>query len=56
MLKTDDLEKELRAWREARTRRVSARPLQGDRRTVRVNGREVVVVSRVKRTPGAPPA
>jgi len=56
MLKTDELEKELRNWREERARRVNARPLPNDRRTVRVNGREVVVVSRVKRTPGLSPA
>ena len=48
----DDLEKELRNWREARARRINARPLPADRRTVRVNGREVVVVTRVKRAPG----
>jgi hypothetical protein len=59
MLKTTtDLEKELLKWREARAkkqptreqvptdRRVSA----ADRRTVRVNGQEVVVVKKAKRS------
>jgi hypothetical protein len=48
-----DLEKELKRWREnraqkplARTRDVSALPTATDRRTVRVNGQEVVVVKK----------
>ena len=50
MLKgTTDLEKELRKWREARARKSSARPVPNDRRTVRVNGQEVVVITKPKR-------
>ncbi len=49
MLKTDNLEKELRNWREMRAQRSGARPALNDRRTVRVNGQEVVVVTRPKR-------
>jgi hypothetical protein len=48
-----DLERELKRWREnraqkpvARTRDVSALPTATDRRTVRVNGQEVVVVKK----------
>jgi hypothetical protein len=49
MFKTSDLEKELRNWREARARKQSHRPAMRDRRTVRVNGREVVIVTKPKR-------
>jgi hypothetical protein len=57
MLKgTTDLENELRKWREARARKSSARPVPNDRRpvpndrrTVRVNGQEVVVITKPKR-------
>jgi len=59
MLKTTtDLEKELRKWREARARKQNPRPLSNerndrplsnDRRTVRVNGQEVVVITKPKR-------
>lgn len=49
MLKNTDLEKELQSWREARARKQSARPIANDRRTVRVNGQEVVVVTKPKR-------
>jgi hypothetical protein len=48
-----DLEKELKRWREKRAQRpvgrqpeVSATPTATDRRTVRVNGQEVVVVKK----------
>jgi len=48
-----DLEKELKRWREkraqkpvVRSREVSAMPIASDRRTVRVNGQEVVVVKK----------
>jgi hypothetical protein len=44
MFKTSDLEKELRNWREA------TRPVSNDRRTVRVNGQEVVVITKPKRS------
>lgn len=49
MLKGGDLEKELRDWREARTKKQGARPSGNDRRTLRVNGQEVVVVTKPKR-------
>jgi hypothetical protein len=39
----DDLEKELRKWREQRAAKPQ-REAPGDRRTVKVNGQEVVVV------------
>jgi hypothetical protein len=54
MLKSGDLEKELRSWREERARRQGARPVSNDRRTVRVNGQEVVVITKPKRPPAAP--
>jgi hypothetical protein len=48
-----DLEKELKRWREKRAQKpvgrqpdVSAMPTATDRRTVRVNGQEVVVVKK----------
>ena len=48
-----DLEKELKRWRERRAqkpvgrpREVSVMPTATDRRTVRVNGQEVVVVKK----------
>jgi hypothetical protein len=49
MLKTSDLENELRKWREARARKHSHRSGSNDRRTVRVNGQEVVVITKPKR-------
>jgi hypothetical protein len=49
MFKTGDLEKELRKWREARAQKQSHRPTSNDRRTVRVNGQEVVVITKPKR-------
>ncbi len=48
MLK-DNLEKELRKWREARARKQGGRQTSADRRTLRVNGQEVVVVTKPKR-------
>jgi len=53
MLKSDDLESQLRKWREDRARKQSARPMPNDRRTVRVNGQEVVVVTKPKRSVNA---
>ena len=53
MLKSDDLESQLRKWREDRARKQSARPMPNDRRTVRVNGQEVVVVTTPKRSVNA---
>jgi hypothetical protein len=55
MLKSSGLEQELQRWREARARKQLARPVLSDRRvvndrrTVRVNGQEVVVVRKPKR-------
>lgn len=49
MLKGSDLEGELRRWRENRARKQTERPVPQDRRTVRVNGQEVVVVTKPKR-------
>jgi hypothetical protein len=50
MLKSGDLESQLRKWREDRARKQSTRQLPNDRRTVRVNGQEVVVVTKPKRS------
>jgi hypothetical protein len=51
MFKTSELEKELQRWREARAaRKHSSRQIGNDRRTVRVNGQEVVVVTKPKRS------
>ena len=47
--KSQDMEKELRKWREARAKKAGGRPAPNDRRTVRVNGQEVVVVTKAKR-------
>jgi hypothetical protein len=49
MLKTANLEKELRKWREARARKQGGRQTPADRRTLRVNGQEVVVITKPKR-------
>ncbi len=49
MLKTTELEKELRKWRESKARKQGARQTPNDRRTVRVNGQEVVVITKPKR-------
>lgn len=55
MLKSGDLEAQLRKWREDRARKQSARPrpVSNDRRTVRVNGQEVVVITKPKRSASA---
>ena len=50
MVKSGDLESQLRKWREDRARKQSTRPMTNDRRTVRVNGQEVVVVTKPKRS------
>jgi hypothetical protein len=50
MLKSGDLESQLRKWREDRARKQSERPTPNDRRTLRVNGQEVVVVTKPKRS------
>ena len=44
-----ELEKELRKWREERARKQGGLPVSRDRRTLRVNGQEVVVISKPKR-------
>jgi len=49
MLKVNELEKELRKWREARARKQGNRAVPTDRRTLRVNGQEVVVITKPKR-------
>ncbi|MGD9764235.1 MAG: hypothetical protein AB7V27_11015 [Candidatus Binatia bacterium] len=49
MPKGGDLEDQLRKWREDRARKSAARPSVNDRRTVRVNGQDVVVVTKPKR-------
>jgi hypothetical protein len=51
MLKSNDLEDELRRWRADRARKQTGEVRQtvNDRRTVRVNGQEVVVVTKPKR-------
>jgi hypothetical protein len=49
MLKTSDLETQLRQWREERARKQATRALPTDRRTVRVNGQEVLIVTKPKR-------
>jgi len=49
MLKQTDLEDELRRWRADRARKQTTHSVPNDRRTVRVNGQEVVVVTKPKR-------
>ncbi|MCK6554801.1 hypothetical protein L6Q96_09510 [Candidatus Binatia bacterium] len=49
MLEKYDPEKELRKWREARAQKRGTRQTPSDRRTVRVNGQEVVVITKPKR-------
>ena len=48
MLKSN-LEKELHKWREARAKKQGGRQTPNDRRTVRVNGQEVVVITKPNR-------
>ncbi len=47
--KSQDMATELRKWREARAKKQSGRQTPNDRRTLRVNGQEVVVVTKPKR-------
>ena len=49
MLTKNNLEKELRKWREARAKKQGGRQAPTDRRTLRVNGQEVVVITKPKR-------
>ena len=44
-----NLERELRKWREAKARKLGGRQTLADRRTLRVNGQEVVVITKPKR-------
>lgn len=46
----ENLEDELRKWREKRSRKSPSKDSAQDRRTVRVNGQEVVVVTKSKRS------
>jgi hypothetical protein len=52
MMKPNDLEAQLRKWREDRARTQSTHQMPNDRRTVRVNGQEVVVITKPKRSAG----
>ena len=49
MFTKNDLEKELRKWREARAKKQGSKPAPADRRTLKVNGQEVVVITKPKR-------
>jgi len=42
-----ELEKQLKKWREARARKTSQQ-LAADRRTVRVNGQDVLVITKAR--------
>jgi len=46
----ENLEDELRKWREKRSRKGPGKETANDRRTLRVNGQEVVVVTKSKRS------
>lgn len=41
-----ELEKQLKQWRETRTRKERAQQTASDRRMVRVNGQDVVVITK----------
>ena len=49
-----DLTKQLKQWRETRSRKVSSSPPANlaDRRMVRVNGQEVVVITKARKAQG----
>jgi hypothetical protein len=50
----ENLEKELQRWRQTRSRKpLPERP--ADRRTVKVNGQEVLVVKKARKGPPSPP-
>jgi hypothetical protein len=53
-LMLENLEKELKRWRQTRATRKPARETAADRRTVKVNGQEVLVVKKTRKTPGSP--
>jgi hypothetical protein len=48
----EKLEKELKRWRQTRGRK-PARETRADRRTVKVNGQEILVVKKVRKTPSS---
>ncbi len=45
-----ELEKQLKKWREARVRKVPVQ-IAADRRTVRVNGQDVLVITKARAKP-----
>lgn len=51
MLNKEQLEDELRKWREKRGKKFGGKVQPSDRRTLRVNGQEVVVLTKTKRAP-----
>jgi len=52
----ENLEKELRKWRQSRAATKPAREAPSDRRTVKVNGQEVLVVRKNKKPKPGPGA
>jgi hypothetical protein len=50
----ENLEKELQRWRQTRARK-PALETPADRRTVKVNGQEVLVVKKVRKAPPVDP-
>jgi hypothetical protein len=51
----DNLEEELKRWRQTRARK-PALETPADRRTVKVNGQEVLVVRKARKAPPVDPA
>jgi hypothetical protein len=49
----ENLEKELKKWRQTRATRKPTRESPADRRTVNVNGQEVLVVKKARKTPSS---
>jgi hypothetical protein len=47
----ENLEKELKRWRQTRAQKPARRDSPTDRRTVKVNGQEVLVVKKAKKAP-----
>jgi len=48
----NELVKQLKQWRETRTRKAPQQPTAADRRMVRVNGQDVVVVTKARKVQG----
>ncbi len=48
----NELVKQLKQWRETRTRKAPQQPTASDRRMVRVNGQDVVVVTKARKVQG----